>query len=277
MPSSKTSALLLLLILTIPTFVPTASVCLLFFDTFPLVYVQVVSAFACQRSLTSVCVSRCDQAIAFPRRDDDGNVLRSGSETLTPMLELRSRKPLRILSGSQHTCDHNEHRCVNGLCILPKWLCDGLDDCGDFSDEIACPNQSGCPDDRFDCGNGQCVTRSFVCDGERDCLNGADETDCRMEEASNSVTACASSQFACRDLQCIPRSLACNRQTDCRDGSDEEGCVYCFDEQFACRSRQTNRTLKCVPDRYVCDGVNDCDDGSDEESINCAPSSHQLQ
>lgn len=36
------------------------------------------------------------------------------------------------------TCDHFSFQCQNGMCISLVWKCDGMDDCGDYSDEANC-------------------------------------------------------------------------------------------------------------------------------------------
>lgn len=198
-------------------------------------------------------------------------------------LELKSRKPKEALTASSHRCGKDEHRCVNGMCILSKWICDSLDDCGDYSDEIECPNRSGCPADRFDCGNGQCVSKAFVCDKAPDCLNAADEAHCpssspsAANEESNAISYCRPDQFRCDNRQCINQSLVCNHETDCMDRSDERDCVYCIDDQFACISKDSNRTVKCIERRYVCDDVEDCDDGDDESERRCLTASRQQE
>lgn len=35
-------------------------------------------------------------------------------------------------------CDEFSFQCQNGVCISLIWKCDGMDDCGDYSDEASC-------------------------------------------------------------------------------------------------------------------------------------------
>lgn len=41
-------------------------------------------------------------------------------------------------------------KCKNGNCVSPKQLCNGIDECGDWSDEIGCPSHCGNEADHFE-------------------------------------------------------------------------------------------------------------------------------
>ncbi|KAL1249212.1 hypothetical protein QQF64_020217 [Cirrhinus molitorella] len=62
--------------------------------------------------------------------------------------------------------------CANGKCLPDGKACNGIDDCGDNSDEMCCQS---CRDNGFHCKSGVCIPRHAFKDGIRDCLGGEDE------------------------------------------------------------------------------------------------------
>ena len=97
-------------------------------------------------------------------------------------------------SGSQIWCDDiNIHfisalvstappscfQCKTTVTCIPYLLkCDGMNDCGDFSDEKNC--SCGSSTSIFVCANGRCIPKSWVCDKEDDCYDGSDERNCTI-------------------------------------------------------------------------------------------------
>lgn len=65
------------------------------------------------------------------------------------------------------------------MCI-PKWqVCDGVPQCHDKSDELACTViTNGCNATQFKCANRKCIANAFVCDSKDDCGDASDEKYC---------------------------------------------------------------------------------------------------
>lgn len=68
--------------------------------------------------------------------------------------------------------------CSYPLFLFRTFLCDGDDDCGDYSDETHCGARVNCSMDQFECGNGLCIQKKWICDGDNDCHDYSDEVNC---------------------------------------------------------------------------------------------------
>ncbi|XP_035771786.1 complement factor I [Neolamprologus brichardi] len=63
--------------------------------------------------------------------------------------------------------------CANGKRVDQHHTCNGIDDCGDQSDEMCCKK---CRKNAFHCKTGVCIHKEALSDGKIDCLDGEDES-----------------------------------------------------------------------------------------------------
>ncbi len=130
------------------------------------------------------------------------------------------------------------HHCDNGALVSAAAICDGVDECGDGSDERGCPS--------FRCDDTTTVAALARCNGYSECSDGSDERAC-----SNVCTT------TWGDRRVMQAYWHCNGYEECEDGSDEVGCTH-----FDCGGGQ----IVASAGRDVrCDGNRDCwSTGADE-------------
>lgn len=73
-------------------------------------------------------------------------------------------------------------QCVNGKHIPQEKACNGVNDCGDQSDELCC---KGCRGNASLCKSGVCIPDQYKCNGEVDCITGEDESRCEEDRQQN--------------------------------------------------------------------------------------------
>lgn len=63
-----------------------------------------------------------------------------------------------------------EFKCANGVCIGSDNLCNGVNNCGDNSDELNCTME--CGENEHFCHPKGCISNDKLCNGEIDCYDG---------------------------------------------------------------------------------------------------------
>ncbi|KAE8595015.1 hypothetical protein XENTR_v10015432 [Xenopus tropicalis] len=104
--------------------------------------------------------------------------------------EVPKPQPGTQVRPGEESCKPGQFQCHNGRCVPAGphgVVCNGVNDCGDRSDEIYCgtapsplpPAKWGCQKSQYYCkSSGNCIEASQRCDGRQDCSDGADEFGC---------------------------------------------------------------------------------------------------
>eukprot|EP01084_Bolivina_argentea_P026295 48872_1 len=167
-------------------------------------------------------------------------------------------------------------------------------------------------DGYFKCSSGQCIDGKYLCDGVFDCIDKSDEyplfnsiqkwpylRQCPYAK----LIECSSDQVLCKvNGKCIGKLRVCDGINDCPDGQDEKKCPWIWGDpwcelldHYQCGSQiakinKTDKTIvlfegkeiihyehlteildyaggdgKCLPMEYRCDGMTDCELGDDEK------------
>uniref|UniRef100_A0A914XXG2 EGF-like domain-containing protein n=1 Tax=Panagrolaimus superbus TaxID=310955 RepID=A0A914XXG2_9BILA len=172
-------------------------------------------------------------------------------------------------------CDNTTFQCTipSSKCIPMSYVCDGIAQCTDNSDEIFCDCNE---EDSFYQEGGmrcqtnssaassllhryQCVPKIKICDGLPDCANGGIDEDPRVCKRNT----CATSHLRCStDNHCYPYSGYCDGVADCFDESDERN-DYC---QTKCLGAFRCENARCIDKKLQCNGEDNCGDLSDEQN-----------
>ena len=184
---------------------------------------------------------------------------------------------------SVRLCKAGFFKCANNRCIRESDHCNGLNDCGDFSDELHCRCED--EDNQFRCSIGPCISNHLRCNSVPDCPDASDEMGCPRVNCSTLGSGLVEVPDHSRLEQCegttncILPEWRCDGHDDCWDNSDEVGCdrergevgagegsVHCPDTMFRCGGDRP----RCIAMGWVCDRDNDCPGGEDE--MNCSHS-----
>lgn len=87
------------------------------------------------------------------------------------------------LSAAAASCSgRGRYQCENGRCVSMDVVCNGVDNCGDASDEnnhTLCHSMAPLSHCEFVCDNKKCVRDALVCNYVDDCGDSSDESGCR--------------------------------------------------------------------------------------------------
>ncbi|XP_046390189.1 uncharacterized protein LOC124158856 [Ischnura elegans] len=185
--------------------------------------------------------------------------------------------------------------CKNGTCIDSSKVCNGVNDCGDRSDEVNCSSADLGFSVRLTGGKasheGRVEVQAYgrwgvICDD----LFGLADADVICRELGFSLGAAeavlhsgfgsgvlkGSPLFLMDDVECKGNEKSLSECQfpgwgDHNCGPEEVAGVVCKVPGSVCQSDQfhCHGSKECIPLEYLCDNLKDCEDGSDEDDLHC--------
>ncbi|VDO18180.1 unnamed protein product [Brugia timori] len=179
-------------------------------------------------------------------------------------------------------------------------VCDGLDDCGDYSDETNCNcsimKRVG---ETMQCKvytrgeTTKCILFSQRCDGYEDCPDGEDERNCEKCINPNAV-------YCEPTKTCLVSTKRCDGVSDCPDNNDEQRCscagkwivfvgdkvpIWSFEKETKravseCQKHgfpiyMCTNAAKCFRRHEVCNPYTQCPNASKVDKLFCASQARQ--
>uniref|UniRef100_A0A0R3RKI8 Disintegrin domain-containing protein n=1 Tax=Elaeophora elaphi TaxID=1147741 RepID=A0A0R3RKI8_9BILA len=239
---------------------------------------------------TNVCIERsqvCDGNEDCPGGDDEvncpGSCTHNSKEDFIRCRDGNLYHRKYACSGTANECEGKcsecfeemAFTCKNHKCIKRSLVCDGLDDCGDYSDEMNC----NCTDmknlgDTVQCkaqtrgGKTKCITLSQRCDGYEDCPDGEDERNCERCVNPNAVY--------CKPTKtCLESMKRCDGVTDCPDDSDEQRCSCAECRMHGFPTYMCTNATRCFKRHEVCNPYTRCPNASKVDKLFCASQARQ--
>ncbi|XP_065210727.1 low-density lipoprotein receptor-related protein 1B-like [Planococcus citri] len=168
--------------------------------------------------------------------------------------------------------------CSNGFYLRNDFICDGVNQCGDSSDEYSDCNRGTCRPGSFacNCNRNRCLNATSRCNNVPECGDGSDEMNCGKDVVTADCTI-TRGKFLCQDgLKCIDFNFTCDNDCNCYDCSDESTDCLKHNENFcntcsqpclptpdgpqcACCSTEEHESSPICQEILPCDPNNKCD------------------